>query len=225
MHEYAEIKGYRELDNGTELKVFVPKDIREYLKKYQKGGKVESELRLDDPRYISSRQRKAIYATVNDISDWYGEVPEYLKELLKAYYMIEQDRKYFSLSNCSVTEARMFIDYLLEFALKHDVALSERGLERTDNIDRYLWMCLKHRKCAICGTKADLHHALEDKIGMGNNRNKVNHIGRKAVALCRRHHTELHSMSEMDFYNKHRIHPIKLDDALAESLGLNRKGE
>ena len=39
MHEYAEIKGYREVDNGTELKVFVPKDIKDYLKKYQKMEK------------------------------------------------------------------------------------------------------------------------------------------------------------------------------------------
>ncbi|WP_313568793.1 putative HNHc nuclease [Acetoanaerobium noterae] len=206
MHEYAEIKGYRELENGTELKVFVPKDIREYLKKYQKGGKVESELRLDDPRYISSRQRKAIYATVNDISDWYGEVPEYLKELLKAYYMIEQDRKYFSLSNCSMTEARMFIDYLLEFALKHDVALSESGLERTDNIDRYLWMCLKHRKCCICGAKGELHHI--DTIGMGNDRRTLDDSKHRKISLCRTHHTEAHTIGVDSFNAKYKVKGI-----------------
>ena len=206
MHEYAEIKGYRELDNGTELKVFVPKDIKEYLKKYQKGGKVESELRLDDPRYISSRQRKAIYATINDISDWYGEVPEYLKELLKAYYMIEQDRKYFSLSNCSVTEARMFIDYLLEFALKHDVALSESGLERTDNIDRYLYMCLKHRKCAICGNKGELHHI--DTIGMGNDRRTLDDSKHRKISLCRTHHTEAHTIGVDSFNAKYKVKGI-----------------
>jgi len=206
MHEYAEIKGYRELENGTELKVFVPKDIREYLKKYQKGGKVESELRLDDPRYISSKQRKAIYATINDISDWYGEVPEYLKELLKAYYMIEQDRKYFSLSNCSVTEARMFIDYLLEFALKHDVALSESGLERTDNIDRYLYMCLKHRKCCICGAKGELHHI--DTIGMGNDRRTLDDIKHRKISLCRTHHTEAHTIGVDSFNAKHKVKGI-----------------
>ena len=206
MHEYAEIKGYRELDNGTELKVFVPKDIKEYLKKYQKGGKVESELRLDDPRYISSRQRKAIYATINDISDWYGEVPEYLKELLKAYYMIEQDRKYFSLSNCSMTEARMFIDYLLEFALKHDVALSESGLERTDNIDRYLYMCLKHRKCAICGNKGELHHI--DTIGMGNDRRTLDDSKHRKISLCRTHHTEAHTIGVDSFNAKYKVKRI-----------------
>lgn len=206
MHEYAEIKGYRELENGTELKVFVPKDIREYLKKYQKGGKVESELRLDDPRYISSRQRKAIYATVNDISDWYGEVPEYLKELLKAYYMIEQDRKYFSLSNCSVTEARKFLDYLIEFALKHDISLSESGLERTDNIDRYLYMCLKHRKCAICGNKGELHHI--DTIGMGNDRRTLDDSKHRKISLCRTHHTEAHTIGVDSFNAKYKVKGI-----------------
>ena len=206
MHEYAEIKGYRELENGTELKVFVPKDIREYLKKYQKGGKVESELRLDDPRYISSKQRKAIYATVNDISEWYGDVPEYMKEILKAYFITEYDLNYFSLGNCSVTTARKFLDYLLEFALKHDISLSESGLERTDNIDRYLWMCLKHRKCAICGAKADLHHV--QAIGAGRNRKTVDDSKNLKMALCRTHHTEAHTIGVDSFNAKYKVKGI-----------------
>lgn len=206
MHEYAEIKGYRELENGTELKVFVPKDIREYLKKYQKGGKVESELRLDDPRYISSRQRKAIYATINDISDWYGDVPEYMKEILKAYFITEYDLNYFSLGNCSVTTARKFLDYLLEFALKHDISLSESGLERTDNIDRYLWMCLKHRKCAICGAKGELHHI--DTIGMGNDRRTLDDSKHRKISLCRTHHTEAHTIGVDSFNAKYKVKGI-----------------
>ena len=206
MHEYAEIKGYRELENGTELKVFVPKDIREYLKKYQKGGKVESELRLDDPRYISSRQRKAIYATINDISEWYGDVPEYLKEILKAYFITEYDLNYFSLGNCSVTTARKFLDYLLEFALKHDISLSESGLERTDNIDRYLWICLKHRKCAICGNKGELHHI--DTIGIGNDRRTLDDSKHRKISLCRTHHTEAHTIGVDSFNAKYKVKGI-----------------
>ena len=206
MHEYAEIKGYRELENGTELKVFVPKDIREYLKKYQKNGKVPSELRLDDPRYISSRQRKAIYATINDISEWYGDVPEYMKEILKAYFITEYDLNYFSLGNCSVTTARKFLDYLLEFALKHDISLSESGLERTDNIDRYLWMCLKHRKCCICGAKADLHHV--QAIGAGRNRKTVDDSKNLKMALCRVHHTEAHTIGVDSFNAKYKVKGI-----------------
>ena len=206
MHEYAEIKGYRELENGTELKVFVPKDIKEYLKKYQKGGKVESELRLDDPRYISSRQRKAIYATINDISDWYGDVPEYMKEILKAYFITEYDLNYFSLGNCSVTTARKFLDYLIEFALKHDISLSESGLERTDNIDRYLWMCLKHRKCCICGAKGELHHI--DTIGMGNDRRTLDDSKHRKISLCRTHHTEAHTIGVDSFNAKYKVKGI-----------------
>ena len=219
MHEYAEIKGYRELENGTELKVFVPKDIREYLKKYQKNGKVPSELRLDDPRYISSRQRKAIYATVNDISDWYGDVPEYMKEILKAYFIIEYDLNYFSLGNCSVTTARKFLDYLIEFALKHDISLSESGLERTDNIDRYLWMCLKHRKCCICGAKGELHHCTGSRIGMGNNRRKTSNTGRELISLCRKHHTEIHQKPESEFFKKYKVHGILFQEAGGEEHG------
>ena len=206
MQEYAQIKGYRETKDGTELMVFVPKNLTEYLKKYQKGGKIDSELRLDDPRYISSKQRRAIYATINDISEWYGDVPEYMKEILKAYYITEQDKKYFSLSNCSITQAREFIDYLLEFSLKHDIALSESGLERTDNIDRYLWMCLKHKKCCICGVKGELHHV--DTIGMGNDRKSLDDSNHRKICLCRKHHTEAHAIGVDSFNGKHKVKGI-----------------
>lgn len=207
MQEYAQIKGYRETKDGTELMVFVPKNLTEYLKRYQKGGKIDSELRLDDPRYISSKQRRAIYATINDISEWYGDVPEYMKEILKAYYITEQGKKYFSLSNCSVTQAREFIDYLLEFALKHDIALAESGLERTDNIDRYLYMCLKHKKCCICGVKGEIHHT--DAIGMGNDRRKVDDSEHRKICLCRKHHIEAHAIGVDSFNGKHKVKGIR----------------
>ena len=106
-----------------------------------------------------------------------------MKEILKAYFITEYDLNYFSLGNCSVTTARKFLDYLIEFALKHDISLSESGLERTDNIDRYLWICLKHRKCAICGAKADLHHV--QAIGAGRNRKTVDDSKNLKMALCR----------------------------------------
>ena len=137
---------------------------------------------------------------------WYGDVPEYMKEILKAYFITEYDLNYFSLGNCSVTTARKFLDYLIEFALKHDISLSESGLERTDNIDRYLWMCLKHRKCCICGAKGELHHI--DTIGMGNDRRTLDDSKHRKISLCRTHHTEAHTIGVEGFNAKYKVKGI-----------------
>ena len=100
----------------------------------------------------------------------------------------------------------MFIDYLLEFALKHDIALAESGLERTDDIDRYLWMCLKYRKCCICGTPGELHHV--DAIGMGNDRRTLDDSNHRKICLCRAHHTEAHKLGVDSFNGKYKVKGI-----------------
>lgn len=207
MYQYAEIEKYKTENGDTQLLIRIPeKDISDYLKRYQKGGIVKSELRLDDPRYISSEQRKKAYATIADIADWYGDVPEYMKELLKAYFIIEKDYPYFSLSNCSITKAREFIDYLIEFCFMHNVPLIEKALSRTDNVGKYLYLCLKYRKCVICGKDADLHHV--DVIGRGHDRRKVDDSKKRKMALCREHHIECHTIGQEDFNEKYHVFGI-----------------
>lgn len=221
MHEYAEITHFKHTIKGTELLVTIPKkSIGDYLKKFGNGGVVKAELRLDDGRTISAEQRKKAYATIGDIALYTGYAPEELKEIMKYYFMAESGEDYFSLSNCSMTTAREFINYLIEFCLKWNIPLKESGLERTDDIDRFIYVSMLYKKCCICGRDADLHHALEDRIGMGNNRNKVIHVGRKAISLCRIHHQELHNMIEKEFYDKYKVYPIKLDATLVEKLNL-----
>lgn len=45
------------------------------------------ELRLDDGRHISVKQRKKIYATLNDIAAFLGYPPEEMKEVMKYHYV------------------------------------------------------------------------------------------------------------------------------------------
>lgn len=74
MYEHVVLEKYRVDDSGTHLQIVIPnRDISYYItdKKAKYG-----ELRIDDGRHISSAQRKKIYATIRDISDWSGYVPE-----------------------------------------------------------------------------------------------------------------------------------------------------
>ena len=67
---------YDERANKTILTIEL-QDNRTYDLERQQSRLVE--IRIDDGRMISGEQRRKAYATINDISDYTGHHPEYLK--------------------------------------------------------------------------------------------------------------------------------------------------
>ena len=202
------LEKYRVDSSGTHLQIKIPdKDISYYImdKKAKYG-----ELRIDDGRHISALQRKKIYATIRDISDWTGYVPEEQKEWLKFLHTEQTGEPYFSLSNCSMDTAREFINTILEYALKEGVPLSEAGVYRTDDIGRYLYFCLKHKKCAICGLPGEIHHV--DTIGMGRDRKQVDDSDYRKICLCRKHHTIAHTRCMEALEKMYHVYGIKFNE-------------
>lgn len=177
------------------------------------------EIRLTDGREISADQRRKIFALIRDISDWCGEEPEYIRKYLMFEFRITHGIKPFSLSDCDKTTAKDFISYLIDFCFTHCVPTRDTLLNRTDDINKYLYSCLRHRKCAVCNKKADVHHT--DAIGMGRNRDEIIHIGMEAIALCREHHQEAHTRGQA-FFDRYHIYGIKLDENLCKILNLGR---
>jgi hypothetical protein len=100
----------------------------------------------------------------------------------------------------------------------HSIPCYDTLLNRTDDIGGYLYLCLKHKKCAICGGKADLHHF--DAVGMGRNRKEIIHEGMRCLPLCRKHHCECHNIGQLSFNKQYHIYGIKLDRFLCEKLKL-----
>lgn len=178
------------------------------------------ELRLIDGRTITAEQRKKIFAIIRDISIWSGHEPEYLRELLTWSFRSIDGREAFSLSDTDVTTAKLFINYLIEFCFNCGVPTKDTLLHRTDDIDRYLYLCLEHRKCAICNAYAEVHHV--DRIGIGRDREKIVHVGLLAIALCRNHHEEAH-VREKELFLENFVYGIKLDSYLCKKLNLNTK--
>ena len=203
MHTVVEIKGYREDSTGTELVVAVPGQIGNFL---QKKDIRKAELRLDDGRIISAEQRKKAYATIRDISDYTGYLPEEQKQWLKYLYVCRTGGNFLHLSDCSMDEAREFINVILDYALGNGIPLSENALERTDDINRYLYSCLMHKRCAVCGRPGEIHH--EDAIGMGNDRRQVEDSGYRKICLCRLHHTMAHQMGVIRFRQMYKVYGI-----------------
>lgn len=197
--------------------VAVKEDISDVIA-YQDITNIE--IRLNDGRTINNDQRRKAYATIRDIADYTGHSPEYLKEWFKFDYLSQTGGEYFSLSDCSVTTAREYINHLIEFCIRHSVPIYHESLiHRTDDIDRYLYYCLLYRKCSVCGKAADIHHVTGSKIGMGGNRENTHHLGREAIALCRIHHEEAHR-KEQEFFEQNHLYGIPLNKKLCAALGL-----
>lgn len=176
-------------------------------------------VRYDDGRHISADQRKKIYAIIADISQYTGNAPEMEKALQKYFYIERYGGDYFSLSDCTMTEAREFINYLIDFCFENSIGTRDTLLNRTDDISSYLYSCLINRKCAVCNKKAEIHHCTGSRVGMGFNRRKINNVGRSAIALCRKCHSIAHN-DERRFFDKYHIYGIKLDEYAVKKLGL-----
>jgi len=238
---YAEIlaKVINECPDGTVLSVLM-KDayIADNLKKYTDSDVLKGEIRIDDGRTIRSDQRKKIFAILRDFTAWGSnirenllthqlyfileciDIPDLLKDTMKEMYWAETGSEYFSLSDCSVSIARDFISYLLDFALKHDIPLSEPAINRTDDIDAYLYSCLMHKRCSVCGiSPVNLHH--HDPVGLGRNRKTIIHLKMKVQSLCPKHHDECHLIGQSTFDEKYKLYAIAVDEAICETYKLN----
>lgn len=204
MYEIVRISKIKEDQNGTELLISIP---GKYIKDMVLDKHIRhAEMRFDDGRYISIYQRKKAYATLSDIAKWNGDAPEDVKEIMKYHQIKRTGCKYFSLSDCTMDTAREYINTLMEFALENGVPLSDLGVDRTDDIGKYLYFCIKHRKCAVCGRKGEIHHV--DAIGMGNDRKKVDDSGYRKICLCREHHTIAHQRGMEIFEKMYKVYGI-----------------
>ena len=221
MHEVVTLDKYREVDNGTEIIIRIPdKKIGEFLS--QKCIK-KAEIRFDDGRTISIEQRKKAYATIRDIADYTGYLPEEQKEWLKYLYIQKTGDDYISLSDCSMDQAREFINVILEYAIESGIQLSEQAINRTDDIGKYLYFCIKHKKCAICGQDGEIHH--EDAIGMGNDRKTLDDSNHKKICLCRKHHTIAHQMGVERFTKMYKVYGIIVKESEESSERKSKESE
>ena len=207
-------------EDGTAL-IVAPIDI------FQATHRKVKECYVDyiDARPLSGQQRRMCYALINAIAEWSGSEVEEIKEAFKLEFWSEKidtlADKIFSLANAPMSLVAEFQKFLIKFILANDVPLKFSLLEYVDDTRDYVYQCLIHKKCCICGKKADLHHI--DAIGMGNDRTEVQHLGREVMSLCRLHHTEIHGIGKADFMSKYHLDGgVEADKTLLKIYGLKR---
>ncbi len=208
-------------ERGVLIAAACPDIDRAILRQYKKVL-----IALPDGRRISPDQRRKAHAIIKEISDWMGDLPAYVKRLMKMEFIVNRlkalERQMFSLSDCDMTTAREFITYLIDFCVEHDVPCRVPLYELCEDIGKYVYACLMHKKCAVCGKNgADLHHF--DQVGMGRDREEICHIGMRVISLCREHHNIAHDRGKTWLTEDMHLLPVELDDAIARKYRLTKK--
>ncbi|MCT4410272.1 hypothetical protein DQM11_08165 [Leuconostoc pseudomesenteroides] len=204
------------------------------LEKYHANGQQQMvSLIASDENGVSAQQRKFAFALLHDI--WWSQVgglwietPETVKQHFYAMYEYYNSLDFgeFSLSAAkgTKTDTNQFINMLLDYAAIHDISLSVKPLNELEpqEIARWEYRCLMEKMCVVCGKKpSDLHHL--DTVGSGMNRQHTNHLGHRAVQLCREHHNLAHSLGIETFMQRFKINGIKIDEKIAMAHGLNMR--
>jgi len=193
-------------------------------------GADETEARVlwQDREEISGEQRRKIFAICGEIAQWSAHDPEYVRKNLTADFLranierLQLSALSLAISgNCDKGTASLFIDFLINFCLENEVPTSKPLQEYADDLERYTYGALLHKRCVVCGKRADIHHV--DQVGMGYNRNTKPQLGALVMPLCRVHHSELHTIGRTAFENRYHTVPVPMDKRIAGKYNISGK--
>lgn len=217
------IKNYIQQDDGTITAVIegVTLENKDFLL-LDNGLEVECEVSITDPYKITDKQRRKIFALMNDIEAHTGQPQDYMRNVFQEYVrVLYAYENRISLADCSRKVAGQIIDVAIEWIFENDIPLKFKTSDLIKNDRTFLYMATINRKCVICGKHAELAHY--QAVGGGRNRHKIEHFGNKALALCREHHTEQHQIGMDTFNSKYHLTDswVEVNDTLNKML----KGE
>ena len=181
-------------------------------------------LYIEERDKISDDQRKLLYALWRDYESYTGTPLDAVEAWFKYQYMLNADLDHLpSLSRGGMSKrlATDFVTYTMEYLLDNGIPFQQADWYKGADVARVCYAMLVKRICFICGKEhSDIHHLNGSTIGMGNDREKVSHIGRRVVCLCREDHSKIHTGGELAFFRKHHIVPIKLTEKEVKLLGI-----
>ncbi|PKE47264.1 hypothetical protein CW677_08790 [Macrococcoides caseolyticum] len=183
------------------------------------GMPVDIEVTIDDGKKITDKQRRKIFALLNDIYMWSGNPQEDMRQMFMFYLEMMKGYENISLRDCSRRVAGELIDLIIEWVFIHDVPLNYKTSDMLKNDRTFLYMSTINRTCVVCGTQnADLAHRYT--VGAGRNRNEIDHYGNEVLALCRKHHNSQHQMGIESFDKLYHLENswVKVDERLNNML-------
>ena len=186
------------------------------------GYPLDVNIEIQDGKKITVKQRKKIFALLNDIYLFTGQPQEDLRQQFQFYLEMIKGYEPISLTDTTRRIASELIEVIIAWVFQHDIPLNYKTSDLMKEDNYFIYLSTINRTCVICGKKhADLAHRYA--VGRGRNRNTIDHHGNEVLALCRRHHQTQHDMGIQSFNEKYHLENswVKVDDRLNKML----KGE
>ena len=168
------------------------------------GYPLDVNIEIQDGKKITVKQRKKIFALLNDIEAHTGSPRENMKEMFTDFIVtLNGYSKRLSLSDCTRKQAGELIDTIMVWVFQNDIPLNYKTSDLMKQDQTFLYLATVHRKCVICGKYGEIAH--HKAIGRGANRKKMDHYGYEVLALCREHHQSQHNMGVESFDKLHHL--------------------
>ena len=221
------------IENEGQLELYVPsnktlEDIKEVINKIKK-----SEIKVVKTDRLNLDQSKLIWVLCGEYGDLTGYTREEMREVLENEFCNQREIEYFSISPfkkdaCSLQVATEFIQFIIEHSINNGfnlVVTEGKGNKRkykstkdiVPDIRRYILACLLNKRCPICGSyDVDLHHW--DSVASIGGYAHDDGLKTRFIPLCRKHHTEFHTIGIKDFENKYHVNGVWLSENLVREL-------
>ena len=207
-----------------------------YTPEYVRQDMQDAVVFLPDGRKHSIDQHGKVWALIGEIALWAGykaHESSQVNAMMKRDFLLQRfDRlsaaaiKEFSMSDVDVSTASLYIDWLVEFILENNIPTKRPVTELCEDVQAAVYSAMMHKRCIVCGGKATLHHV--DRVGMGNDRREICHIGMRALPLCwgiNGHHNEAHRIGDRALCEKYHLEPVVIDEKIARAYRLGKKEE
>ena len=163
--------GTLESVSGRTLSVALSDDLDlTRVNRLANGKKPVIELKVADGRVISPEQRKLFFALLRDYCDFTGYLMEEAEDMFKWITEHTFQVPPFSMSDCSVSQANLIISVLIEYMFEYDIPFKYKTWQSIPDYFPKQMLCLRKRRCVICGRPADRAHVFA--VGMGRNRER-----------------------------------------------------
>lgn len=183
---------------------------------------IDAEARRKEINTISHKQRSFAHAIFSEIAEYTGYTTKEQKYELKRMYCEKEGYKLeeFSFSDMRKDVFNDFMEFIGILTVEWGIILEEvHAKDLFADAHKYVWMCLKNKKCAKCGKtqeagrETDEHGNTEeqiqthhvDTIGMGNDRTKLDDSDKRKISLCGYCHNIAENMSWEKFSDKYQL--------------------
>lgn len=174
---------------------------------------------------ISDEQRRHFLALCGDISEYEGVPVDAVQAKMKYDFMKDEDLTEFpsiARNQMKKTTASKLIEFVILHCIENDIPFRKENWYLDQATSKQLFALTMKRICWICGAKkSQLAHY--EAVGLGRNRNKIDHTKHHFMCLCHDCHTKQHQMGVERFMKLHHIKPIKLSAENLKELNIRGK--